>query len=125
MTNINIADLIHEKAVEEKSISVSLCTTGYCDPTVFDEDVCFINAIELDEIIEEISVFVKENSQNNEFQFDYEFCKNEAQFKIDGYKDVFIINCNPNLKIDFEDIEKPLYEKLIDLGLKSQYNPFE
>lgn len=118
-------DLIEQFAIKKKEIYIVAYTEKYCEPSDFDERLSFINSTESEQIIKYIVEYVKLHSKYNEFEFDNEFCGDEAQFKIDGYKTIKIKNCNPELKINFEDIEKTLYDELIKNKLKTNYNPFK
>ena len=91
----------------------------------FDETVCFINSTNKINIIELIVLFVKKMTKDYISEFDEEFYNDEANFEIDGYKKVKIKNCNKSLKLNFEDIEKQVNDKLIVSGLKTDYNPWK
>lgn len=125
MEVLNIENLIREKAIEEKCIYIIISTKKHSKPYYFNQDACFINSVEPNEIVANIANFIEYYSEDGDFTFDLEFYENEARFTIDGYKYVYIKNCNSDLKIDFANIEKSLYEKLIDSGLRTNYNPFK
>lgn len=125
MEELDIIDIIEHKAIQTQSIYVVLYAQGYCEPANFDETVCFINSTNEIKIVEHIISFVKKMSKDYTFEFDSEFFDDVAYFKIDGYKNVKIKNCNQNLKINFEDIEKQVYDKLIVSGFKTDYNPWK
>lgn len=119
MEELDIIDIIEYKAIQTQSIYIVLYSQGYCEPSNYDETVCFIkNTTDTEYIVEQIAIFVKKMSRDYVFEFDDEFYGNEAKLKIDVYKNVKIKNCNQNLKINFEDIEKQLYHKLIHIGFR-------
>lgn len=76
-------------------------------------------------IIEQIAIFIKKMTRYYTFEFDDEFYGDEANFKINGYKNVKIKNCNQSLKFNFEDIKKQVYDKLIVSCFKTDYNPWK
>ena len=122
MEELDIIDIIEYKAIQTQSIYIVLYSQGYCEPSSYDETVCFINNTTDDEIIvEQIAIFIKEMSRDYKFEFDDEFYANEAKFKIDTYKNVSIKNCDKNIKLNFENIEKKLYHKLIDIGFSCDH----
>lgn len=122
MEKFDIIDLIEQKAIEKKCIFVALYSQGYCEPANYDEVCCFISTTNTQEIIEHIVGFLTTMTKNFEFEFDEEFFENTGQFKIDGYKNVVIKNFNPNYKVDFAHIEKPLYLHLIKNKFKTNYD---
>lgn len=122
MEELDIINIIEYKAIQTQSIYIVLYSQGYCEPSNFDENVCFINSTNDKDIIEYITMFIKKMSRDYIFEFDDEFCGNEANFMIDGYKIVKIKNCNQNLFLNFEDIEKQLYYKLIEIGFKCSHD---
>ncbi len=118
MEHIYMIDLIERLATENKNIYIVAYSEIYCEPKDFDDGIYFINSKEPKQIIEYIVKFVKQHSKDYEFEFDDEFYGNKAQFKIDGYKTVKIKNCNPKLKINFDEMKKILCDELIKNKLK-------
>ena len=125
MEELDIIDIIEYRAIQIQSIYIALYSQGYCEPSNFNETVCFINSTDKETIIEQIAIFVQKMTKDYTFEFDDEFYGDEANFKIDGYKNVKIKNCNQSLKINFEDIEKQVYDKLVVFGFKTDYNPWK
>jgi len=119
MEELDIINIIEYRAIQTQSIYVVLYAQRYCEPSNFDETVCFINSTNEENIIEHIVMFVKKMTRDYIFEFNDEFYGNEAKFEIDGYKNVKIKNCNQSLKINFENIEKQLYDKLMVSGFKT------
>jgi len=103
-------DLIEQFAIKKKEIYIVAYTEKYCEPSDFDERLSFINSTESEQIIKYIVEYVKLHSKYNEFEFDNEFCGDEAQFKFVGYKIIKIKIVNPDLKLTFEVIKKHLYD---------------
>ena len=125
MEELDIIDIVEQRAIQTQSIYIVLYAQGYCEPSNFDETVCFINFADEENIIEQIAMFVKKMTRDYTFEFDNEFYGNEANFMIDGYKNVKIKNCNQSSKLNFENIEKQVYDKLIVSGFKTNYNPWK
>lgn len=122
-----IIDLIEEKANREKCIYIASYSEAYCEPKNFDDYVCFINTNNLDliQIVKNIIEFVKKCTNRFEFEFTDEFIDNEAQFQIDGYKNIVIKNLDTTFNIDFSNIEKILYDELIKNNFKTDSVLFE